>query len=135
MGTSSPILGRLGRARLAARRAPTRSADGPAASAVPRFFHREAVSFKARYRTPAPPSFPPFSPGDRTNANQRVRATLLCANDGNVLHNSGLVPLEANRDFRINDMLSPAVPFECVSPVLLIRNPAGAWFAAGIPKQ
>ena len=69
-----------------------------------------------------------------TNANQSVRATLLCANDGNVLHDSGLVPLEPNGDFRIDDVLSPAVPFECVSPVLLIRNPAGAWFAAGIRK-
>lgn len=67
--------------------------------------------------------------------NQSVRATLLCANDGNVLHDSGLVPLELNGDFRIDDMLSPAPPSECASPVLLIRNPAGSWFAAGIPKQ
>ena len=28
----------------------------------------------------------------------------------------------------------PAVPAECASPVLLIRNPAGAWFAAGIVR-
>jgi len=69
------------------------------------------------------------------NGNQSVRATLLCVNDGNVLHDSGLVPLEPNGDFRIDDMLSPAVPFECVSAVLLIRNTGGAWFAAGIPKQ
>lgn len=69
-----------------------------------------------------------------TTNNQSVRATLLCANDGNVLHDSGLVPLEANGDFRIDDVLSPAVPIECVSPVLLIRNPGGSWFAAGIPN-
>ena len=69
-----------------------------------------------------------------TNANQSVRATLLCANDGNVLHDTDLVPLEANGDFRIKDMLSPAPPDPCTSAVLLIRNPAGAWFAAGIPK-
>jgi hypothetical protein len=68
------------------------------------------------------------------NANQSVRATLLCANDGNVLHDSGLVPLEANGDFRIDDKLSPVPPNPCDNAVLLIRNPAGAWFAAGIPK-
>ena len=69
-----------------------------------------------------------------TNANQSVRATLLCANDGNVLHDTDLVPLEANGDFRIKDSLSPPPPNPCTSPVLLIRNPGGAWFAAGIPK-
>jgi len=67
------------------------------------------------------------------NAGQSVRATLLCANDGNVLHDSGLVPLEANGDFRIDDVLTPLPPTTCDSAVLLIRNPAGAWFAAGIP--
>lgn len=67
------------------------------------------------------------------NAGQSVRATLLCSNDGNVLHDSGLVPLEANGDFRINDVLTPLPPTTCDSAVLLIRNPAGAWFAAGIP--
>jgi hypothetical protein len=69
-----------------------------------------------------------------TNANQSVRATLLCANDGNVLHDTGLVPLAPNGDFRIDDILSPAPPNPCTSAVLLIRNPNGAWFAAGIPK-
>ena len=68
------------------------------------------------------------------NAGQSVRATLLCANDGNVVHDSGLVPLEANGDFRIDDMLLPLPPNPCDSAVLLIRNPAGAWFAAGIPN-
>lgn len=68
-----------------------------------------------------------------TNAGQSVRATLLCANDGNVPHDSGLVPLEANGDFQIEDVLTPLPPTICVSAVLLIRNPAGAWFAAGIP--
>ena len=68
------------------------------------------------------------------NAGQSVRATLLCTNDGNVLHDSGLVPLEANGDFRIEDVLSPAPPTPCDNAVLLIRNPAGAWFAAGIPN-
>jgi hypothetical protein len=70
-----------------------------------------------------------------TNANQSVRATLLCTNDGNVLHDSDLVALAANGDFRIDDLLSPAPPNTCDSPVLLIRNSAGSWFAAGIPKD
>jgi hypothetical protein len=46
-----------------------------------------------------------------------------------------LVPLELNGDFRIDDVLNPAPPADCASPVLLIRNPGGAWFAAGILKR
>ena len=43
------------------------------------------------------------------------------------------VPLAANGDFRIDDVLSPAPPADCESPVLLIRvTGAGAWFAAGL---
>lgn len=63
-----------------------------------------------------------------------VRATLLCENDANVQHSSDLVPLEANGDFRIDDVLTPAPPDPCENPVLLIRNAGGNWFAAGIPK-
>ncbi len=70
-----------------------------------------------------------------TNANQSVRATLLCELANPVLHNTDLVPLEPNGDFRIDDVLNPAPPDVCASPVLLIRNPAGAWFAAGIVKR
>ena len=71
-----------------------------------------------------------------TNANQSVQATLICDNVATPqLFNTGFVPLEADGDFRIDDVLTPAVPAECASPVLLIRNPAGAWFAAGIVKQ
>jgi hypothetical protein len=70
-----------------------------------------------------------------TNAGQSVRATLICDNTATPqLFDSGLVPLEADGDFRIDDVLTPAVPAVCASPVLLIRNPAGAWFAAGIVK-
>jgi len=70
------------------------------------------------------------------NAGQSVRATLICeATAPFVLHDTGLVPLELNGDFRIDDVLNPAPPAECASPVLLIRNPAGAWFAAGILKR
>ena len=70
-----------------------------------------------------------------TNANQSVRATLLCELANPVLHNTGLVPLEPNGEFRIDGVLDPLPPAACDSPVLLIRNPNGAWFAAGIVKR
>jgi hypothetical protein len=72
------------------------------------------------------------------NANARVFATLICeAAAPFTQRNTNLagVALEADGDFRINDVLTPA-PADCASPVLLIRNAAnGGWFAAGIPKQ
>lgn len=44
------------------------------------------------------------------------------------------VPLAPNGNFQIDDFLSPA-PFDCPSPMLLIRNVANlSWFAAGIPN-
>jgi len=70
------------------------------------------------------------------NANQRVFATLICeATVPFVERNTNVagVPLDANGDFRIDDVLSPA-PSDCASPVLLIRNTGGVWFAAGIQK-
>lgn len=68
------------------------------------------------------------------NANQSVRATLICeAAAPFTLLDTTLVPLEADGDFKIDDVLIPQPPAVCASPVLLIRNPAGAWFAAGIP--
>jgi hypothetical protein len=69
------------------------------------------------------------------NAGQSVFATLICeAAAPFTLHNTTLtgVPLEPNGDFEIDDVLTPA-PSGCASPVLLIRNVGGAWFAAGIP--
>ena len=71
------------------------------------------------------------------NAGQSVRATLICeATAPFVLHDTDpVVALEPNGDFRIDDVLNPAPPALCASPVLLIRNPAGAWFAAGILKR
>jgi hypothetical protein len=74
--------------------------------------------------------------GVGTNAGARVFATLFCANDGDVQHSTSVtgVPLQANGDFRIQDVLSPAPPDTCTSPALLIRVTAnGSWFAAGIP--
>ncbi len=70
-------------------------------------------------------------------ANQRVFATLICeAAAPFVERNSDKagVPLEPNGDFRIDDMLDSA-PSACPSPVLLIRNTGGVWFAAAIPKH
>jgi hypothetical protein len=70
------------------------------------------------------------------NANQKVFATLICeATAPFVEHSTALtgVPLEADGDFRIDDTLD-TVPSACASPVLLIRNTGGVWFAAGIPR-
>src|SRR5580765_2702200 len=69
------------------------------------------------------------------NANQSVFATLICEAAAPFVEHSttSTVPLEANGDFRINDSLN-SVPQDCPSPVLLIRNAAGVWFAAGIPR-
>ena len=73
--------------------------------------------------------------GIGTNAGQTVHATLFCgaANSATAFDSVG-VPLEANGDFRIDDHLSSTLTFPCVSPVLLIRNVVGVWFAAGIPS-
>ena len=72
------------------------------------------------------------------NGNASVFATLVCeATPPFTQFSTNItgVPLAANGDFRINDVLMPAPPAECGSPVLLIRvSPSGAWFAAGIPK-
>jgi hypothetical protein len=75
--------------------------------------------------------------GIGTNAGQSVHATLFCGPAATATaHSSTLtgVALEADGDFRIDDFLSPAPPTPCDTPVLLIRNVGGVWFAAGIPK-
>ena len=73
-----------------------------------------------------------------TNGNASVFATLVCeATPPFTQFSTNItgVPLAADGDFRIDDVLMPAPPAECGSPVLLIRvSPSGAWFAAGIPK-
>ena len=70
-------------------------------------------------------------------AGQRVRARLLCTNDAiNAIvtsHQTELVLLAPNGDFRFNEPLSPPLG-ACVNPILLIVNANGSWFAAGIPK-
>jgi hypothetical protein len=73
--------------------------------------------------------------GIGSNGGQSVHATLICeAIPPFTSHdtNSKGVALEADGDFRIDDLLSPTPPSVCASPVLLIRNTSGLWFAAGI---
>ena len=68
------------------------------------------------------------------NGNVSVFATLFCEAAAPFVEHgtTSTVPLELNGDFRIDDTLN-SVPSECPSPVLLIRNSSGVWFAAGIP--
>ena len=65
-----------------------------------------------------------------------VFATLICENVAPFIErNTNPVPLSAEGDFRINDVLTPPPPASCHTPVLLIRNAGNrAWFAAGIQK-
>ena len=68
-----------------------------------------------------------------TNGNQFVRAKLFCGSAEPLL--SDLVRLEANGDFRIEGFLKgTTLPTSCETPVLLIVNADGRWFAAGIQK-
>ena len=69
-----------------------------------------------------------------------VFATLICENTAPFTerntHQKG-VPLAANGDFQIDDVLSPPppAPSSCATPVLLIRNAGNRnFFAAGIQK-
>jgi len=76
--------------------------------------------------------------GIGTNAGQSVHATLFCGAAATAsTHNSSLtgVALDADGDFRIDDFLTPLPPTPCETPVLLIRNAGGLWFAAGILKD
>ncbi len=73
--------------------------------------------------------------GIGTNAGQTVHATLFCgpATAAEAFNSPG-VALAANGDFTIDDFLSSTPSLPCDSPVLLIRNAVGVWFAAGIPS-
>jgi hypothetical protein len=79
-----------------------------------------------------------------TNGGQKVLALLFCGAPGAngsqgdaTLHSSDPagIPLEANGDFRIDDVLTPTPPAICDNPVLLIATPGTHhWFAAAIPN-
>jgi hypothetical protein len=70
---------------------------------------------------------------------QSVFATLICEAVAPFTQSSTTltgVKLASNGDFEIDDMLSPAPPFACASPMLLIRTAgSGNWFAVGILTQ
>ena len=75
--------------------------------------------------------------GIGTNASASVFATLFCGPAATATaHSSNRVALDADGDFEIDDLLTPAPPAPCDTPVLLIRNggASGVWFAAGIPE-
>ena len=69
-------------------------------------------------------------------ATLNVLATLICENVAPfVERNTNPVPLAANGNFNIDDVLSPPPPSSCATPVLLIRNAGNlSWFSAGIQK-
>ena len=71
--------------------------------------------------------------GIGTNGGQKVFATLICGTAASSTPVANAVPLAADGDFTIDDVLSPVPPLDCDNPILLIRNVAGTWFAAGIP--
>jgi hypothetical protein len=79
-----------------------------------------------------------------TNGGQRVLVMLFCGAPGaggslgdataHITDPAG-VPLNANGDVDIDDILTPAPPSSCDSPALLIATPGTHhWFAAGIPR-
>ena len=69
--------------------------------------------------------------GIGTPAGQKVQARLFC---GTTAFNSGVVALDPNGNFQIDDVLTPRPPATCATPILLIVNDGGRWFAAGIQK-
>jgi hypothetical protein len=74
--------------------------------------------------------------GIGTTGNQSVRAVLFCGPAASPSrHDSELVTLEADGDFRIGGELTPLPPNPCDTPVLLIVNPMDRWFAAGIVED
>ena len=74
--------------------------------------------------------------GIGTNAGASVFATLFCGPAASATaHSTNRVLLDADGDFAIDELLSPALTDTCSTPVLLIRNGGnGVWFAAGIPE-
>ena len=73
--------------------------------------------------------------GIATNGGVKVIATLICGTTVSSTPVAKAVPLEADGDFTIDDVLLPTPPLDCDHPILLIRNAAGPWLAAGIPVE
>lgn len=95
------------------------------------------VSYEGRIRIKGRGLLLAAGNGIGTNAGASVFATLFCgAANTATAHSSNRVALDVDGDFRIDEVLSPVPPTSCDTPVLLIRNGAGAgvWFAAGIPE-
>jgi hypothetical protein len=75
--------------------------------------------------------------GIGTNAGQSVHVSLFCGSGASTTEHDSTasgVRLQADGDFAIDDVLSPALPTTCTTPTLLIRNVGNVWFAAGIQK-
>jgi hypothetical protein len=75
--------------------------------------------------------------GIGTNGGQKVHVTLFCGPAATATahsSNAAGVALQPNGDFAIEDVLSPLPPVSCTTPVLLVRNAGGLWFAAGIQQ-
>jgi hypothetical protein len=64
-----------------------------------------------------------------------VIATLICDTALPIAQHSTTQPVVLDQfgDFRIDDRLD-STPATCIAPLLLIRNSAGQWLAAGIPR-
>jgi hypothetical protein len=75
--------------------------------------------------------------GIGTNGGQKVHVTLFCGPAASATahsSNASGVALQPNGDFAIEDVLTPLPPASCTTPVLLIRNAGGLWFAAAIQQ-
>ena len=71
--------------------------------------------------------------GIGTNGGQKVFASLISGTVVSSTPVANAVALADDGDFTIDDVLSPAPSSFSQTPILLIRNEAGVWFAAGIP--
>ena len=71
--------------------------------------------------------------GIGTNGGQKVFASLIVGTTVSSTPSANAVALAADGNFTIDEVLSPVPSSVSGTPILLIRNEAGVWFAAGIP--
>ncbi|MBV9874721.1 MAG: hypothetical protein JO025_08335 [Verrucomicrobia bacterium] len=71
--------------------------------------------------------------GIGTNGGQKVFASLISGTTVSSTPSANAVALADDGNFTIDDVLSPVPSSLSQTPILLIRNEAGTWFAAGIP--